>query len=581
MKKNTKPRILRIFKNQLSNRVLFISGVAALVATGLSGLDFNLFEATLYDLQMSQGPQPQASQDIVLVALDDTTTQELEDVAPLELKHHTTFLEALESYEPRAVGYLVDLNRASTQTELNTARQDDRKFLATAERFLARGTPFLLGTPFDVTGEVMPPYPLSTLPHSIAIIHKDGNLFSEDKITRRALGSLYEKPSFHLEFARKLGSIKSFEEPRGSFYVPETDGRYFFFRYHGSTQTHAPQKNQRARVLHSPEHPPYLMVSFVDILKKRVDTQLLKGKVILVGSLNREDPNDFAFTPYSKNAFTNPKLIVHANILDAVMHHHTLVRVPSTLTWLISFATCSLVLWWVVNSTPLYGVFATLSLSLVVFVMSMLAFSTYGLWLKLSQPLVGIFLSYYLVVPYRLVREYKKRWDYQRKNEVLTQVEELKTNFLSLVTHDLKTPVARIQGLAEVLLRKAHERLNERDRETIESMIAATDELNRFISSTLELTKVESNHIQIQLESKDINQLIEKVTENFKASSRARQVKLVMLLEPLFPIKVDSGLIIKILNNVIDNALKYSPAHTEVTVCTQEIDKWVVISGKD
>src|SRR5207237_587377 len=98
---------------------------------------------------------------------------------------------------------------------------------------------------------------------------------------------------------------------------------------------------------------------------------------------------------------------------------------------------------------------------------------------------------------YRLIREYKKRWDYQKKNELLTQVEELKTNFLSLVTHDLKTPVARIQGLAEVILKKSSERLLENDKTTLQHIIDSTDELNRFISSILELSKVESNRLHI------------------------------------------------------------------------------------
>ena len=51
------------------------------------------------------------------------------------------------------------------------------------------------------------------------------------------------------------------------------------------------------------------------------------------------------------------------------------------------------------------------------------AFSLYGSWIRESQPLIGVFIGYYVVVPYRLIREYRKRWEYQRKNELLLQVE--------------------------------------------------------------------------------------------------------------------------------------------------------------
>src|SRR5262249_18199509 len=158
---------------------------------------------------------------------------------------------------------------------------------------------------------------------------------------------------------------------------------------------------------------------------------------------------------------------------------------------------------------------ATLTLVFLLIAFGQILFQMRGIWIRESQPLVGIFIGYYVVVPYRLIREYKKRWDYQRKNELLTQVEELKTNFLNLVTHDLKTPVARIQGLAEMLLSRASSDLKSGDRQTLANIILSTEELNHFISSILELSKVETNRLEPHLESRDINQLIERSVELF------------------------------------------------------------------
>jgi signal transduction histidine kinase len=207
-----------------------------------------------------------------------------------------------------------------------------------------------------------------------------------------------------------------------------------------------------------------------------------------------------------------------------------------------------------------------------------LIFHSRGIWIRESQPLIGIFLSYYLVVPYRLIREYKKRWDYQRKNELLVQVEQLKTNFISLVTHDLKTPVARIQGLTEILIR----RLNTPEiTPTLQNILNATDELNRFITSILELSKIESDHIQLNLESKDINQIIENTTDKLSANARLNQVEIIKELEPMFPIKVDVSLISKVLSNLIDNAIRYSPAGARVVVRSHEAGDWIEISVRD
>jgi signal transduction histidine kinase len=237
------------------------------------------------------------------------------------------------------------------------------------------------------------------------------------------------------------------------------------------------------------------------------------------------------------------------------------------------------------NSTPLYGVFATVTLVFLLIAFGQLLFQLKGVWIRESQPLVGIFIGYYVVVPYRLIREYKKRWDYQRKNELLTQVEELKTNFLNLVTHDLKTPVARIQGLAEVLLSKTANTLPSVDRQTLANIIMSTEELNHFISSILELSKVESNRLRPNLESKDINQLIERSVELFAPAARAKKIQLSTSLDPLFPIRFDVQLISKVINNLIDNAIKYSPIDSDIQIESKEAshgsENYIEISVKD
>ncbi len=545
---------------------------AITLTTILMQLEFNLLEANLYDLRMSKGPQSTATPEIALISIDDASAKALNEFTPLPLDQHARMMEALEKAEPRAIGYLVPMNQVVEANPDLLGERAATRFVEAADRLEARGVPVVLGTPFDVTGEVVPPYPLSALHHSVAVIHKDGNVFSEDKITRRALTYLYERPVFHVELAQRLGLAREGFKPKGNFFIPEVDGQYFFFRYHGNP----------ARNLKNTEAEPYKIYSFIDVVNGAIAPEALKNKILLVGTLSRENSNDFAFTPYSKLPFSTPKLSIHATILDSIIRDDGIVRAPDWMNWIATFLLTAAVIAWVLKLTPLYGVFATVALALAYGLLAQIAFSWQGVWLPESQPLIGIFLSYYLVVPYRLIREYKQRWDYQRKNELLVQVEELKTNFVSLVTHDLKTPVARIQGLAEVLARKAKDRLLDRDLETIQHIIASTDELNRFISSILELSKVESNRLHLRIESKDINQLIERALDSFKLALREKKLTLTARLEPLFPIRFDVELISKVINNLIDNAIKYSPANSEIVIESREtIEQWIEISVID
>jgi signal transduction histidine kinase len=569
----------RLLKNH--ERQVAILVAAACLTSILANFEFTFLESRLYDFRMTRGSQPEPDSHIILVELDDASTQALDEFAPLSLDLHARFLEKVARLHPRGVGYLVNMNHVNQVNPDQFQGAWATRFLEAVHSMQRAGTAFVFGTPFDVSGEVVPPFPLGSLPHAIAVVHKDGNVFATDKVTRRALTRFYDRPTFHLLLAQEAGMAPQGFRPRGSFKVADAESEYFFFRYHGSTILPGQGADEESDSLRA----PYRRVSFADVLQDRVTDANWEGKIVLVGTLSRQNPADFAMTPFSSAPFRNPKLFIHANILDSLVHDNGVVTAPKWLNWLLTFIASAAVLSWVLNSTPLYGVFATLGLGVFTMVLGQLLFLEWGpwsgVWIRQSQPLVAIALAYYLVVPYRLIREYKKRWDYQRRTEVLTQVEELKTNFLSLVTHDLKTPVARIQGLAEVLLSKAGARLVERDRETVNHIISSTDELNRFISSILELTKIESNRLKLNLESKDVNQLVEKAALGFKAQARASRIELVINLEPLFPVKLDPSLISKVLNNLLDNALKYSASGSIVKVETRETGEFVEIAVSD
>ncbi len=547
-------------------------GAGALLLTAfLMNLEFNWIESALYDFRMRNGGQPSPSSEIVLVAVDDRTLTSLDELAPLPLEQHVKLIEMLENLKPRSVGYLVDMNRVA-QTYADQVKSEwGGRFVAVASRLETQGIPFILGTSFDINGEVVPPYPLSAVPHAVSVIHKDGNVFGEDKITRRALLSLYGKPSFHREFATRLNGRSLEKTVRGQFADSSIDASYFFFRYFGHTG-YGPRAGGKS---------DYTVYSMIDILEGRIAPEKIRGKTVLVGSMSRTNSDDFAITPYSKRAFANPKIIVHANILDAILTDRGIIRSPDWLNWVTTFLVVTFVIWSVFTYTPLYGVFNTLLLAIGFLIVGQILFSIRGLWIREAQPIVGIFLAYYLAVPYRLIQEYKRRWDYQQKNELLVQVEEMKTNFLRLVTHDLKTPVARIQGLAEMVLRKAQVRLEESERENIRHIMNSTDELNHFITSVLELTKIESNRVILNLESKDINQVIERLIERFDAQARALNIKITLDLEPLFPIRLDTSLMTKVLTNILDNALKYSPSGSEVIIQTVDRGETVEISITD
>ncbi len=509
--------------------------------------DMNLFEAYLYDLRIRTNATAQTDGlHTVLISIDDDSIERLNEYAPLSMKTHLSLLKLVGRSNPKAIAYLVDFNDAVQTAQPN---RDADQFVSEADTITKSGVPVWIGTDVDVTGEVLPPFPLSKLSHKPAMIHKDGTTFSEDSVTRRAVFSIYDESVLHVHLASLYTNKTSAKDYQGVYFMPEVEANYFLINYLGKTQD---------------KQHPFAEYSAYDVLNGKVSADSLKGKIILIGTKSKENSNDFVYTPYSRNIFTNPKLVVHANIVETLIKNDAVIQLSREIETTITFLLICMIIFVVFRTTPEKGVLATFLCSILLVTTGIILFRETSLWIHLSHPLVGIIGAYYIFVPYRLIMEYKKRWILQEKHEVLMQVEELKSNFMSLITHDLKTPVARIQGMAEILEKSGA------DSKVVGEILGSTDELNRFITSILELAKIESDNIQVNLQSKDINKVIEDSIRKHQFNANQKNIRIETSLEPLFPIMIDTPLIMKVISNLLDNAIKYSPKDSLIRIESRE-----------
>src|SRR5690606_33896125 len=136
--------------------------------------------------------------------------------------------------------------------------------------------------------------------------------------------------------------------------------------------------------------------------------------------------------------------------------------------------------------------------------------------------------------PFRAIEEYQTRYAIQEETKLLKQVDNLKQNFISLMSHDLKTPVAKIAGIVDLLKMKLGPQNEAND--LIQKISDSTKELNSFINSMLDLTKIESQTLTIKKESKDLNKIIEATVEKLQFEANVKNIQLLEDLSPLYPI---------------------------------------------
>ena len=168
------------------------------------------------------------------------------------------------------------------------------------------------------------------------------------------------------------------------------------------------------------------------------------------------------------------------------------------------------------------------------------------------------------------------------ESQIREEREKLRAMLLSSVSHDLKTPLASIIGSLSVLKRmKQGGRLNDETADELNQ--TALDEairLDSFISNILDMTRIESGDITFEKEWVPVDEPINAVLKRLRHRLGNREVVLEGI-EPTHEVQLDRMMSEQVLQNLIDNAIKYSPDNTSITISGEALDKRYRYSIRD
>lgn len=507
---------------------------------------FNDVNRKNYDYRFSaRGPQ-QYDSDIVILQISKGEWDQLmqpsllksiiyRDVAVSDSYYWNSlfwlkFLEALNKLEPKAIGVSFYFgNNVSTNWKL--------------ERYFTE-SPVVWIAETDSTGRILAPKFSDSFNENVGL-----NLLQPDtdSVVREFMFSPFNIPQFAEMVAKRSGqNINTSKQVRS-------------INFRGGAGT----------------FPTY---SIADIVNNNIPAEHLKNKIFLVGP--DEGQEHIAKTPLG----TMTRLELYANIIDNIKNDRWIKHLPFSIYTLIILALVIISTLAILNFPQSISTILLLSFCFLYLTISVFLFDTFYIWIPIFSALSVFLLTYLVVISQLLFDKEQNMWQLQKEQENLSAMEQLKTNFVSLISHDLKTPLAKIQSLTHRAIAGIDEGVStEITKDELQRVYKESKNLDRYIKSILQLSKIESKDFLIRKEPLDINELIESACEQLQSLAKEKNIHFKLDLEPLFSIEADQILLREIILNIVENALKYTTEATTVFIRSfeDEAGHFVVIEVED
>ena len=171
---------------------------------------------------------------------------------------------------------------------------------------------------------------------------------------------------------------------------------------------------------------------------------------------------------------------------------------------------------------------------------------------------------------------------------IVNNIDEMKTmdnlrrELVANVSHDLRTPLATIQGYIETIMIKS-ENISENDRKNyMQIILKSTERLKKLVEELFELSKLEARETKPKPEPFSIGELVQDIQQKNSIISESKNINIKLEFSYELPfVYADIAMMEKVLQNLLDNAIKFTPVGGEITVSLKEIKESILIKIKD
>ncbi|MGQ9708643.1 MAG: PAS domain-containing sensor histidine kinase [bacterium] len=162
---------------------------------------------------------------------------------------------------------------------------------------------------------------------------------------------------------------------------------------------------------------------------------------------------------------------------------------------------------------------------------------------------------------------------YLRDISALKQAERMRTDFVAMVSHDLRTPLAAIKEAISLLVETNGRQFGEKQSRYIQIAREEIDRLNRMLDNLIEVSRMESGKVALNLKAVDLNYILNTALESLFFLITKKNLKIERrAAAKLPPVLGDSDRLLQVFTNLLDNAIKYSPPGGVIRVDIDFVD---------
>jgi two-component system, OmpR family, phosphate regulon sensor histidine kinase PhoR len=150
----------------------------------------------------------------------------------------------------------------------------------------------------------------------------------------------------------------------------------------------------------------------------------------------------------------------------------------------------------------------------------------------------------------------------------MKEFDQLRSDMISLMSHELRTPLTSINGFSELMA--IDETLSDESREFVQIISSESQRMSKMIDTFLKVTQLDRNDKQeVVYVALRLDEVVREVLATIQPSARKKRIRLVDQVNGTIPpVAADKSLITQVLMKLVDNAIRYSPERTTVTVTT-------------